>query len=99
MALDVAGFKQSLSQQAPPEGMGAPLRALWHEARGEWEVAHQIVQAEGGPDAARVHAYLHRKEGDLANAAYWYRRANTPAANGSSDAEWDTIVSALLRGE
>jgi len=72
------------------------LRALWHDARGEWQEAHRIAQDVDDNDGAWVHAYLHRKEGDLDNAAYWYRRANQPVATDSLDAEWARIAAALL---
>src|SRR5215510_10619022 len=64
------------------------VRALWHDATGDWEGAHRLAQDEQGEDGAWVHAYLHRKEGDHANAGYWYRRAGRPHASGSLEAEW-----------
>ncbi len=78
--------------------MPDPLRALWHDHRGDWKRAHAMVQADDGPEAAWVHAYLHRKEDDASNAAYWYRRAGRPiaAASLSLDAEWAEIARALL---
>ncbi len=93
-----ADFKSSLSGPAPP-GVSPPLVALWWAAQGNWTKAHEIVQDEEGVDAAWVHAYLHRVEGDLGNAGYWYRRAGKPVASGSVGAEWDSVVSALLEGE
>jgi hypothetical protein len=66
------------------------------EARGDWNAAHQIAQDDDSRDAAWVHAYLHRKEGDLTNAAYWYRRAGRPEARGTFDDEWRSIASMLL---
>jgi hypothetical protein len=73
------------------------LLALWHDARGDWERAHTIAQDIDDADGALVHAYLHRKEGDLSNAGYWYRRAHRPVASDSLQAEWSRIVSELLR--
>ena len=72
------------------------LRAMWHDARGEWDKAHQLAQDVDDRDGAWVHAYLHRKEGDLANATYWYGRAAQPVAADSLAAEWKRIVEALL---
>ena len=72
------------------------LRALWHDARGEWDAAHNLAQDVDNADGAWVHAYLHRKEGDQGNAAYWYRRADQPVATDSLDDEWTRIVVALL---
>ena len=72
------------------------LRALWHDARGDWAAAHTLAQDVDDKDGAWVHAYLHRKEGDLENSAYWYRRAGQPVASDSLDDEWSRIVTALL---
>ncbi len=74
----------------------APLAALWWAARGEWERAHEAAQGDPGKEAAWVHAYLHRVEGDLPNARYWYSRAGKPEGSGPLDAEWDAIASALV---
>jgi hypothetical protein len=72
------------------------LRALWHDARGNWDAAHAIAQDIDDPTGAWVHAYLHRKEGDSGNAAYWYRRAGQSEAGDSLKAEWERIVTTLL---
>jgi len=94
--MDLAAFKQSLDQTEPPEGAGRALVALWHAARGDWDEAHRLAQAQKDRDGDWVHAYLHRVEGDEGNAGYWYRRAGRPHATGPLNAEWDEIVSALL---
>ncbi len=93
-----AEFKASVSGTSPAPGLEAPLAALWWAAKGDWDQAHKIVQDEEGADAAWVHAYLHRVEGDLGNAGYWYRRAAKPVASGSLETEWERMVSALLEG-
>jgi hypothetical protein len=80
----------------PPDGLTPLLRALWRDACGDWNGAHQIAQDDDGRDAAWVHAYLHRKEGDVGNAEYWYGRARRSAATGSFEDEWYAIASALL---
>ena len=80
----------------PPGGLGPALRALWRLARNEWEAAHEEAQSDDGQDGAWVHAHLHRVEGDLANAGYWYRRAGRPASDAPLDDEWEEIASALL---
>ena len=87
-------FKATL-QSTPPK-VAPLLLALWYDARGDWEKAHSLAQEVDNPSGAWVHAYLHRKEGDLGNASYWYHRANQPIATDSLDAEWTRIVSALL---
>jgi hypothetical protein len=94
--MTLADFKATLSAPAPPAGLGAPLAALWHDARGDWDAAHRVAQDIESPDGAWIHAYLHRKEGDAGNAAYWYQRAGKPVASASLDAEWNAIAAALL---
>jgi hypothetical protein len=95
--MDLAAFTASLADPAPPPGLPRPLRALWHAARGEWDRAHEIVQAhEGEPAHDWVHAHLHRVEGDLGNAGYWYRRAGRAPARGDLVAEREVIVAELL---
>jgi hypothetical protein len=89
-------FRHSLRKRLPPEAIPTPLRALWWAAKGDWNRAHEIAQSEDGADAAWVHAYLHRVEGDLANARYWYARAGSQPPTTSTEAEWDAIVEMLL---
>jgi hypothetical protein len=69
---------------------------MWYDARGDWPRAHQTVQARSCAQAAHVHAYLHRKEGDLANADYWYKRAGKRRPTTSLGEESAAIVDALL---
>ena len=85
-----------LKALASPKGLTPPLTAMWHDSRGDWDAAHQVAQETDGETGAWIHAYLHRKEGDPGNAAYWYRRAGRPVACGPLSAEWDVIVAALL---
>lgn len=72
------------------------LLALWWDRQGDWQKAHEVAQDVPGADGAWVHAYLHRKEGDVGNAAYWYRLAGREAAKGDSQEEWERIVAAML---
>jgi hypothetical protein len=97
VVVNAAELKASVSGAAPAPQLDAPLAALWWAAKGNWDQAHKIVQDEESSDAAWVHAYLHRVEGDIGNASYWYRRASKPVANGSLEAEWEAIASTLLR--
>ena len=90
-------FTASLADTTPPAKLTAPLRALWQDGRGDWDAAHRIAQDVDDAEGAWVHAYLHRKEGDSGNAAYWYRRAGQPPASDTLQAEWTRIVRALLR--
>ena len=92
----MADFKASLSDAAPAPNLSPPLAALWWAGKGKWDTAHRIVQDEDTADAAWVHAYLHRVEGDLGNAGYWYRQAGKPVATASIESEWDAMVTALL---
>ncbi|HXF65945.1 MAG TPA: hypothetical protein VNK67_04490 [Burkholderiales bacterium] len=94
--MNLRQFQASLGAVRPPRGLAAPLRALWHEARGDWERAHRIVQGEASKAAMRVHAYLHRKEGDSENADYWYARAGEERPRVALEKEWETLVKSLL---
>ncbi len=82
----------------PPAKASGPLTALWHVAKGDWDKAHDIVQADQSPEANWVHAHLHRVEGDASNAGYWYNRAGRPRADNPLDVEWDEIAGVLLAG-
>lgn len=90
-------FKQLVNlQEQPPSYLLEALQALWYAKKGDWHKAHQIAQDSGGADSAWVHAYLHRQEGDLSNARYWYNRAGQPISQQSLGAEWEQIVKDLL---
>jgi len=90
-----AAFKSSLLKPKPPAGLSPALTALWWAGKDEWDKAHAIVMDADNKDCAWVHAYLHRVEGDLPNARYWYAQAGQPAASGQLAAEWLAIVAAL----
>ena len=92
-------FRASLAGAAPAPELDAPLAALWWAAKGDWDRAHKLVQDEPTADAAWVHAYLHRVEGDLGNAGYWYRRAGRPVATDAVEAEWERIAATLVGGK
>ena len=85
-------FKQSLSQEYPPEEMPVQPKALWYDAKEEWGTAHDLIDQLEDPVSAHVHAYLHRVEGDLWNARYWYNRAKQPEFIGSLQEEWTYLV-------
>ena len=88
---------EDLRSLPEPPDAGPAIRALWWAARGDWDRAHGCAQeAEGEPDTDWVHAYLHRVEGDPANARYWYGRARKPVASGGLDEEWTAIATDLL---
>ena len=94
--MDLAAFRASLAAAAPPDGLGPAEQALWWDAKGDWDRAHALAQADEGGAGDWVHAYLHRKEGDAGNAGYWYRRAGKPASGAPLDEEWAAIAAALL---
>src|SRR5947208_200235 len=94
-ALD--SFVDSLDGTAPKRGLGLALQALWWDAKGDWARAHALAQEEESAAGALVHAYLHRREGDAANAAYWYRQAGAEPAQGPFKAEWRRIAAELLK--
>jgi hypothetical protein len=94
--MTLAEFRASLEDAAPPLALPPALEALWRDGKGDWDGAHERAQADAGGDGDWVHAYLHRKQGDADNAAYWYRRARRPAARGPLTEEWAEIAATLL---
>jgi hypothetical protein len=94
--MTLAEFERTLSKSKPPANMAPALAALWWAGNNKWDKAHNIVMNDGGKACAWVHAYLHRVEGDLGNAGYWYRQAGRPVATRALDAEWAAIVRVLL---
>jgi hypothetical protein len=86
-------FKEKLTYSSPPKEISEILEALWYDAKGDWEAAHDIAQSqEGVQEYDRLHAYLHRKEGDNWNANYWYRRAKTKMPDVGLEEEWALLV-------
>lgn len=91
-------FRQSLTATEPPPGLPLALAGLWWDAKGDWTRAHESAQQDEGIDGSWVHAYLHRKEGDQGNAAYWYSRTGKPVCSEPLDAEWlNSLASFLIR--
>jgi len=96
--MTVQEFKASAKEAAPEAGLPVPLQALWWDAKGNFERAHDLVNALETPDGMAVHAYLHRKEGNTANARYWYQRVGRAYHRPSLEAEWAALVEGLLAG-
>lgn len=94
--MTIETFNAALRYDNPPAGWSLALQALWHQGKGDWHRAHQLAQAQDGPEAAWVHAHLHRAEGDVANATYWYRRAGREPSTAPLDRELAAIAAALL---
>lgn len=89
-------FFESLQQSQPPAGINIYLLAMWQDGKGDWTEAHNLVDSLEDKTACRVHAYLHRKEGDIWNADYWYRKAGVLRPAISLDEEWELVVKGLL---
>jgi len=89
-------FLSSIKTKKQLEGLPAPLKALWLDGAGDWEGAHSVAQDEHTRAAAAVHAYLHRKEGDLWNSRYWYKQAGRKPFEGPLQAEWECLVREFL---
>ncbi len=95
--MNLEEFKSSLTDNRPPSGLSLALQSLWQDAKGDWDTAHKLAQAQNDQVGAWVHAYLHRWEGDNANAGYWYSRAGRSASSQPLEVEWAEIVAALLK--
>jgi hypothetical protein len=96
MIMTVIEFKNSLSEEKPSGHWPVHLESLWYDAKGDWEKAHTLIQDISDKTAAWIHAYLHRKEGDVWNADYWYTKANRKRPSLTLEREWEEIVSFLL---
>lgn len=94
--MTIAQLKQTLSKSSPPDGLSVYGIALWYDAKGNWEKAHQTIQDITSKEASWIHAYLHRKEGDAWNADYWYSKAGRKRPSISLDEEWQQLAEALI---
>ena len=94
-----AEFKRSLAAAAPPAGLGTALAALWWMGKGDWKRAHGLVDAAEGRTEAWVHAHLHRADGDIPNARYWYAQAGRAPADGSLEYEREMMAKTIIEGE
>lgn len=94
--MDFEDFQHAINANEAPAELPPVLLALWWDCKGDWTKAHECAQQRETDDHAWVHAYLHRKEGDLENARYWYRRAGKPVFKGPLEDERTEIVKALL---
>ena len=95
--MDFKQFQESLSNARPPSKVSDHLRALWYDAKGDWQQSHNTIQDIDDTNAAWIHAYLHRKEGDIGNAEYWYNRAGKKRPPVSLQQEWEIIAKELIR--
>ena|ERR1700730_5139050 len=95
-AMELQEFRDFLLHDDPPRELSLALVALWWDAKGDWRRAHESAQQDEDPAGAWVHAYLHRKEGDSSNAAYWYQWAGKSSTGMSLEQEWEEIAGSLL---
>lgn len=96
--MDIETFIDSTDDEYPPQGLSEILTSLWWDKKGDWDTAHFIAQNIATIQGSAVHAYLHREEGVLWNADYWYRRAGRPRPDIALDQEWRLLVEEMLKG-
>ena len=94
--MDLESFTKSVETAEPPSGLSLALQALWWDAKGDWHRAHHCAQQRDDEHGMWVHAYLHRKEGDLSNAGYWYRRCRRTPPKVCPEAEWESLARSFL---
>ena len=94
--MNVNEFRKSVERDSPPDNLSVPVEALWWDAKGDWAKAHGLVDELESKDGMAVHAYLHRKEGSLSNADYWYERAGRSFHRPALEEEWSALVVGLL---
>jgi hypothetical protein len=94
--MTAAEFNLSIKNPAPPENISPLLKSLWYDAKGDWEKAHETAQDIDSKEGSWIHAYLHRKEGDLSNASYWYSRAGRIMPSVTHKEEWEIILAELI---
>ena len=94
----ISEFQKSLENSGPPGHWPEPLKALWYDARGNWEASHDIAQEMYSGMGSWIHGYLHWKEGDRWNAGYWYRKAGRPFPGHSLEDEFKILLQAALKG-
>lgn len=96
--MDMKVFKNALKESLPPPHLSVQLQSLWWDAKGDWQRAHDLIDHLEDPTSAHIHAYLHRVEGDLWNARYWYGRAGQPEFKGTLEEEWAYLLDKFLKG-
>jgi hypothetical protein len=94
--VDFEDFRRSFVDDDPPPSLTRELRVLWHVGRDQWDRAHALIQTRDDTDSCRIHAHLHRLDGDLPNAAYWYARAGQGMPVLDTQAEWEELVREFL---
>ncbi len=95
--MTIAEFKSSVNGLSPPNNLAIELKSLWYDGNGDWEKSHDVIQDVNSGNAAWIHAYLHRKEGDVGNAKYWYAKAGRSMPSVGLDEEWEMLVVHFLK--
>ena len=95
--MDIIELKETLVNNAPPANVSVYVKALWYDAKNNWNKAHELIQDVSDKNASWIHAYLHRKEGDTGNADYWYAKAGKKRPSAALHEEWEQIVTVLLQ--
>ena len=94
--MNYTDFLKLCDQKIIPNDLPLLLKALLLDSDGDWDGAHRIAQDDSSSNGSWVHAYLHRMEGDLANASYWYRRSGRFLPDMTLEEEWKEIANSLL---
>lgn len=90
--------RSAANDSVPPAAASLEARTLWYARTGKWDAAHDLCQDIPGNAGSWIHAWLHREEGDLGNAGYWYARAGKPIPpkDLTLEQEWMAIASELV---
>jgi hypothetical protein len=94
--MTIEEFMLTLENSRPPEKLSPYLKALWYDAKDDWKNSHETAQEIQNRNGAWIHAYLHRKEGDLSNAYYWYLQAGKQMPEDTFEEEWKNILNELI---
>ena len=89
-------FIKSTKESEPTDKLSGVHLAIWYAVKNNWDMAHNIVQDINTQTASWIHAYLHRVEGDISNAHYWYNRAKKEPSSESLKSELDDIIQLLF---
>ncbi|MES2455844.1 MAG: hypothetical protein V4594_09900 [Bacteroidota bacterium] len=94
--MDIQEFKSSILKDQIPTELSVQSKSLWYDGKGDWKKAHDLIDQLNDKHSAHIHAYLHRKEGDIWNADYWYTRAGQKRPNLTPEQEWEQLVTLYL---
>jgi hypothetical protein len=89
-------FIKSIDEGSPSANLSETLNSLWWDKKGDWDRAHSIAQDIPTVQGSAVHAYLHREEGVIWNADYWYNRAGRVRPDIPLEKEWQQLVAEML---